>query len=480
MKIGKKLTAGFLIIASLVGFVGILSISINDTIHRNSEMELEIMEIENLIDDLVIHVLKVTKTENIKDYLREKSQFDQVSGRIKMQTFSTFCNAPAAGMHVPTCDGLNFALSDGILEVTKMKKMNYKATVNYSLPRLIIAGLLLFAISVPGETLAKEKRVVTVMTQNLYLGASLDPALTADTPFEFVVAVAAIYGTVQFTDFDARAEDIADTIEEHLPDIIGLQEVSIWTSFGVGTPPSQEFLVRLLSKLAARNLNYEIKAVSSNADIGPVPLIFPCGDASGCFVRLIDRDVILVNADNPDLDVTDSVSGNYVAQLNVGTPVGTLSFNRGWTYIDGTLEGKKFRFVNTHLERAVAAPIQEAQAQEFLMGPANTGGAVIAVGDFNSAADGSTTSTYADLTTDFFKDAWARNSGDPGFTCCQNSTLLNTTSDLTSRIDLILTMGAARALRVEIVGDEPFFQGSTMPPFWPSDHAGVIAEIRIH
>ena len=177
--------------------------------------------------------------------------------------------------------------------------------------------------------------------------------------------------------------------------------------------------------------------------------------------------------------VTDSASGRYVAQLNVGTPVGTLSFDRGWTYIDGTLEGKKFRFVNTHLETAAAPPIQEFQGQEFLLGPANTGGAVIAVGDFNSAADGSTTTTYGDLTTDFFKDAWAKNPGDPGFTCCQNSTLTNPSSALTSRIDLILTMGAARALRVEIVGDVPFFQGLT-PPFWPSDHAGVIAEIRIH
>lgn len=360
-----------------------------------------------------------------------------------------------------------------------MKKMNFKATVSCSLPRLIIAGLLLFAISVPGETLAKEKRVVTVMTQNLYLGASLNPALTATTPTEFLVAVAGIYGTTLFTDFDARAGAIADTINAHRPDIIGLQEVSIWTSVGPGAPPTQNFLDILQSKLAARGLNYVVVAVSNNAEIGPVPQVFICDIFLACFVTLNDRDVILVNAANSDLVVTDPASGRYVAQLNVGTPVGVLSFDRGWTYIDGTFEGKKFRFINTHLETAAAPPIQEAQGQEFLFGPANTGGAVIAVGDFNSAADGSTTTTYADLTTDFFKDAWAKNPGDPGFTCCQNPTLTNFPSALASRIDLILTMGAARALGAEIVGDVPFFQGMT-PPFWPSDHAGVIAEIRIH
>jgi endonuclease/exonuclease/phosphatase family metal-dependent hydrolase len=396
-----------------------------------------------------------------------------------MQTFSAFCNARAAGLQMPTCDGLDAAQPDGILEVTEMKNMNYKATVSYSLPRLILAGLLLFAISVPGETLAHEKRVMTVMTQNLYLGASLDPALAATTQLEFLGAVAAIYGTVQFTNFDARAGAIADTIDMHRPDIIGLQEVSTWTSVGPGAPPTQDFLDILQSKLAARGLNYVAVAESNNAQIGPVPQVFICDIFLQCFVTLTDRDVILVNADNADLVVTFSASGRYAAQRLVATPVGLLSFDRGWTYIDGTFEDEKFRFVNTHLETAAAAPIQEAQAQEFLMGPANTGGAVIAVGDFNSAADGSTTTTYDDLTNDFFKDAWARNSGDPGFTCCQNQTLTNFPSALASRIDLILTMGDAHhARRVEIVGDVPFFQGLT-PPFWPSDHAGVIAEIRV-
>ena len=357
--------------------------------------------------------------------------------------------------------------------------MTLKTIAGRSLPRLVIAALVVFAISVPGTTLAKDKREITVITQNLYLGSDFGLALEAPDPFQFLIAVATIYATVQFTNFDARAGEIADTIDEHRPDIIGLQEVSIWTSEGSGAPPSLDFLQILQSKLLDRGLNYDIKAVSSNAEIGPIPLLFPCDGFLTCQITLNDQDVILVNADNEDLEVTDSASGRYAAQLTLSTQGGPLSFDRGWTYIDGTLEGKKFRFVNTHLETAAAPPIQEAQAQEFLMGPANTGGAVIAVGDFNSAADGSTTSTYADLTTDFFKDAWDNNPDDAGFTCCQNVTLTNVPSELASRFDLVLTMGAAQAQQAEIVGVVPFFQGAT-PPFWPSDHAGVIAEIRIH
>ena len=94
--------------------------------------------------------------------------------------------------------------------------------------------------------------------------------------------------------------------------------------------------------------------------------------------------------------------------------------------------------------------VQQAQAQEFLAGPAKGKSAVIATGDFNSAADGSTTTSYADLTDSYFRDAWAVNDGDPGFTCCQNSTLTNPASQLGTRIDLILTHASVWTTSAEV------------------------------
>ena len=119
---------------------------------------------------------------------------------------------------------------------------------------------------------------------------------------------------------------------------------------------------------------------------------------------------------------------------------------------------------------------QEATYQEFLAGPAKTGGAVIAVGDFNSRADGSSTTTYADLTKSYFDDAWDDPS-DPGYTCCQNDTLTNPVSGLSSAIDFVFTHAPVRALSADVIGDIPF---QAVPPFWPSDHAGVVATVRIH
>lgn len=354
--------------------------------------------------------------------------------------------------------------------------------------RLGLAALLAVALPLAGTgaAQAKDKRELTVMTQNLYLGSSLDPALEATTGTEFVGAVAQIYGTMVFTDFPARAEAIADTMAAEEPDLVGLQEVSNWVAQGTGTadPPSFDFLQILQDALAARHLDYQVASVSQNANIGPAPLVAPtfgCGVPNPtpvCSVTLQDRDVILVNADTRDLSWSNPRSGNYATQQTFQPPVGpAVSFDRGWASIDGVFEGKRFHYANTHLEVENSPLVQQAQAQEFLAGPARGAGAVIATGDFNSAADGSTTTSYAALTKSWFTDSWSVNPDQAGLTCCQDGTLTNATAAYTSRIDLVLTHGAVRPVSSQVVGDTPF---ETTPPFWASDHAGLVATVRLH
>ncbi len=168
------------------------------------------------------------------------------------------------------------------------------------------------------------------MTQNLYLGSSLNPALGATTGEEFVAAVAEIYGTMVFTDFPTRAEAIADTIEEHEPDLIGLQEVSNWIARGYvpgAAPPSYDFLGILQDALVERGLDYDVAAVSDNADIGPAPLVAPAFGCAApppafvCDVSLQDRDVILVNADTSGLSWSNPQDGRF--------PPSRLSSSRG-------------------------------------------------------------------------------------------------------------------------------------------------------
>jgi endonuclease/exonuclease/phosphatase family metal-dependent hydrolase len=364
--------------------------------------------------------------------------------------------------------------------------------------RLGTATVLALATAVAPGTVAAahdryghNKRQLTVMTQNLYLGSSLERATAATSTSEFVAAVAQIYGTAVATNFPERAEAIADTIAAEEPDLIGLQEVTRWTARSTASgahPPSYDFLAILADELVERGLDYQVEAVSENANIGPVPLVAPAvgcplvESAPSCVVTLQDRDVILVNNDTPRLRVRTSQSGRYAAQEALALPTGEAeSFARGWTYVDGTLRGRKFRFVNTHLEVQRYATTQEAQAREFLAGPARAAGTVIAVGDFNSAANPGEESTdsYELLTAASFRDAWSRvNPDEPGLTCCQSSALTNTSSQLRTRIDLVLTRGRVRPTAAAVVGDARI--SVTTPPFWASDHAGVVATLRLH
>ena len=72
------------------------------------------------------------------------------------------------------------------------------------------------------------------------------------------------------------------------------------------------------------------------------------------------------------------------------------------------------------------------------------------------------------------------NPGDPGYTSGQNQTLTNPVSLLDQRIDLVLLHGAVDTVEAHVVGDEPF-RSQTLPPrpIWPSDHAGVVATLRL-
>ena len=260
---------------------------------------------------------------------------------------------------------------------------------------------------------------LTVMTQNLYLGSSLAPALVPglDGP-GFVAAVAQIYGTMLFTDFPKCAATLADTIAAEEPGIIALQEVSQWTTTvthaGPTPPPLIDFLTELQRELDAHGLDYVVASEARNATIGPAPLVAPrfgclpfirC--VPDCLVTLVDRDVILVNRRTEGLTWSDARRGTFKTQQVVTLPDGTeVSFDRGWTTIEASFEGRRFRFLDTHLETEDFPEVQEKQTLELLVGPLLTLKTVIAAGDFNSAADGSTTDSYRLLRKFLLRDAW--------------------------------------------------------------------------
>jgi endonuclease/exonuclease/phosphatase family metal-dependent hydrolase len=317
---------------------------------------------------------------------------------------------------------------------------------------------------------------VTVMTRNLYIGGDIF-RLTTATPQQIPLVVAQLFGTVQVNDFEARAGALAAEIEAADPDLIGLQEVSLFRIqdpgdylAGTTTPNAQvvylDYLQVLLDSLTARGLDYTVAAQVENADVE-----LPAAKSQTEFfdVRLTDRDVILARSDVGTAS-PGAATFSTLAPLPVGGQV--LDFPRGYTWVNAMVDGVGFLFLNTHLEVSAGGQltvVQAAQAYELTGG---FGGVspLIMVGDFNT---GPGDSPYAILTSSF-PDAWT---GGDGFTCCQPEVLLQT-GTFDERIDLILYRGVIDVVSTEVVGDEA--ADRTAGGLWPSDHAGVVATLRIH
>ena len=215
------------------------------------------------------------------------------------------------------------------------------------------------AASLPAQAAPREPARLSVMTQNLYLGSSLEPALEAEGAAAFIAAVATIYGTAVATDFPKRAQTIAKTIAAERPDLIGLQEVTKWSavrSDGGPDLPNYDFLEILMAALEAEGLDYSVAGSVSNASIS-APLVNPALECDGtfpafdCSATLLDRDAILVNNDT-GIKITPGslTTGRFKSQASFETPLGPRSFDRGWLYVDMSYQGREFRFANTHLE----------------------------------------------------------------------------------------------------------------------------------
>jgi hypothetical protein len=86
--------------------------------------------------------------------------------------------------------------------------------------------------------------------------------------------------------------------------------------------------------------------------------------------------------------------------------------------------------------------------------------------------------TYMDFIAAGYQDGWTTIFPlVPGLTCCQAELDNNPVSQLYQRIDLILTLGNAQVQNIALFGDDP--RTKTAGGLWPSDHAGVAAQVVV-
>jgi endonuclease/exonuclease/phosphatase family metal-dependent hydrolase len=347
-------------------------------------------------------------------------------------------------------------------------------------------GLTLILASCTADTLSPGPSSITVLTQNLYLGAALAPVLSA-TPAQLPQAVAQAFAQVQATNFAERAGRLADEIAATRPDVIGLQEVALYRrqspgdAIAGGTTPATtvvlDFLQVLRDSLAARGLSYVAVATHTGLDL-EAPMSTGTGPSGPTYddLRFTDRDVMLASS---AVTTAHASAADFVAQAFVTTGGVTIFIPRGWTSVETAVGSSVIRIVNTHLEVEAAAPFQEAQAQELIDLLTPETHPVLLIGDFNSAANVLTTQSYGLLTGGGFHDAWVvRHPTDSGPTCCQASDLLNATSTLDQRVDFVFWRAPAISVsRVDVIGDAQADRTTT--GLWLSDHAGVVSTLTI-
>jgi endonuclease/exonuclease/phosphatase family metal-dependent hydrolase len=346
--------------------------------------------------------------------------------------------------------------------------------------RLLIAAVIAAVLCGPTAAGASSerapRRTITVMTRNLYLGASLDPILHAKSTSEAFEAVEAAWAQVRANDFPARARAIAAEIARTRPDFVGVQEMPLYRTQSPAdfkstpaTTVALDYKRALTDALRARKLPYRFVAVNVNTDAE-----LPSGNPPSMDVRLTMRNAILMRTDR-GIKLRRARAGNFPTTYPIFG--GLVVAVRGSAYVDATVGGRTFRVIDTHLE-AFNRQVQEQQSNELLAGPAATKLPVVLVGDLNSRPDGSTTASYTNLMDGGFADTWLHAYPKVlGLTCCHGDDLRDPAGPFYERIDYVLERGGLRGVRGAVTGEAP----STRTPagLWPSDHGGLWMTLRL-
>jgi len=326
----------------------------------------------------------------------------------------------------------------------------------------------------------------TVMTYNVNEGSDFLQVQSTSSVGQFLIGVGEIVQQVQGTNPPERMQAIAGQILSIQPQLVSLQEVDQWYT-GAFDPISgacgplalqYDMLQSLLTALAAGGGHYQVAVKVTQYAFPPTPGLIP--PSTYICAAVNDYNVVLARTDLPAWVFSWSnnpQSGQFQEIVTLPSPVGPIPLPRSWASVDAEFFGHPFRFID-HLE-SFSSAIREAQGGELRAGPASTSLPVIVAMDSNSQAfplpqDG----TYLDFISAGYSDAWSQVFPSlPGFTCCQNEADNNPVSELSQRVDLILTKGPIAPLGIALLGAN---SRSRLPNgLWPSDHAGVVAGVIV-
>lgn len=335
---------------------------------------------------------------------------------------------------------------------------------------MLVAGALLLGIAA-APAAADGRHALKVMTYNMDAGTDFVYFFAPGYTIE--AAAGATIAEVQGNDFAGRAGLVADKIRAEQPDLVSLQEATVWdfisTETGARVSLVADQLDLLTAALKKRHLPYAVVAVQWLTN-----LQLPLGN--GTSFHFLDRNVILARIDaEGGVGLSNVQSGNYQASVML---LGMFRQVNGWMSVDVKSHGSVVRFFATHLETALDSEDQTQMLQgSELIGIMNQSPyPVVLAGDFNSDLSGlgigpDLTPTAGWIVGAGYTDCWTvRHAASEGLTWpLFGEDLFVGRPGPTERIDLIFAKG------LEVLGAKTV---GTREPF-PSDHAGVVATLLI-
>ncbi|MGM0670018.1 MAG: endonuclease/exonuclease/phosphatase family protein, partial [Gemmatimonadota bacterium] len=223
---------------------------------------------------------------------------------------------------------------------------------------------------------------ITVMTQNLYLGANIDLLLTASTPAEFQQVFMQLL-TSNAGGF-GRAQKLAMQIVADKPHLVGLQEVTRYTfttQAGTQVMDFLEILKLYLDGMYLAGATPHTWSVIRNDMAFLGPIVIP----ELPVITYEDADAILVRDDVSVLEPPTLVTYDVFEIYSLGGNV--YPFPRGYLAVTAEIGGHTVRFANTHLEVQRFEATHVAQAAQLIEELEEATVPVVLVGDFNSAAN---------------------------------------------------------------------------------------------
>jgi endonuclease/exonuclease/phosphatase family metal-dependent hydrolase len=330
-----------------------------------------------------------------------------------------------------------------------------------------------FAVFASSAGAEDDPRTLRVMTQNLFIGTFYRELAAATTPQGFAAAVTLTYQHIQATKPAERMAAIAREIANAEPDLIGLQQAAIVRT-GPKVPATSvefDYLKMLLAELAKSGRHYKVVAVVPGLDA-------EAPSSLGFLVRLTTRDVLLARS-HDDMRLGNLQIRQFIAAGTYPTPAGVLADFSGFAAIDVTMRGQALRFVTTHFD--VTPAVSLVQARELVQATNDPNMPTVLVCDCNATPDVPADPSFASYKVlrdaGFVETFKLTRTDQPGFTCCQAEDLRNQISAVSRRIDLVQFRGPFRVVHAGVVGASP---GDRTPSLlWPSDHAGVVATLRL-